>query len=128
MRRSFRRLFLPLPSGKSLAVLVTAFLVLLVVVLLLEWPVLQHTHGSVLFPLDNAFVNIAVARNLAFYQVWGISKVAFQSASSSLLYPIVLALLFFVFGAHLVIPFIVNILAAIAFLWALQRSLARLGL
>jgi hypothetical protein len=118
----------PLPKGKALGVLLTAILLLLISIVLIELPVLRHTHGNVLFPLDNAYVNITVARNLAFYQVWGVSKYAFQSAATSLLYPITLAPVFFIFGAHLVIPLVINFLLGAYFLLMLQRTLIRYGL
>ena len=121
------RIFLPLPTGKALGVLLLAILTLLAAVALLELPVLHHTKGNILFPLDNAYVNITVGRDLAFYQVWGVSKYAFQSAASSLLYPITLAPIFFILGAHLIIPLIVNFLAAAYFLLMFQRVLIRYG-
>ena len=117
----------PLPAGKPLLAFITAIFVLLVPVLLLEAPVLRHSHGNLVFPSDNAFLNICVGRTLAFYQVWGLSKYAFQSASSSLLYPLVLAPVFFIAGEHLLIPLLVNFLAAAWFLLALQKSLIRYG-
>ena len=117
----------PFPKGKALGVLIAAILILLISVIAIELPVLRHTHGSVLFPQDNAYVNITVARNLAFYQVWGVSKYAFQSAATSLLYPITLAPFFFIFGAHLIIPLLVNFFAAAYFLLMLQRTLIRYG-
>src|ERR1700749_3014039 len=122
-----RRFFRLFPSGRYLAVLAAAVFLLLASIYLIEAPVLRQTHGSLLFPLDNSFVNLTVARNLAFYQVWGLSKYAFQSASSSLLYPIVLAPVFFIAGAHLLVPLVINFLAAVYFLVALQRVLIRRG-
>ena len=127
LRYSSRPSLLPLSSGKTLAVFAAAVLLLLIPVVLIELPVLAHTHGSVLFPQDSAFVDITVARNLAFYKVWGLSKYAFQSASSSLLYPLVLAPVFFIFGSHLVVPLVVNFFAALGFLFVLQRALIRFG-
>jgi hypothetical protein len=124
---SSRRSLLPLSSGKSLAVLAAAVILLLIPVVLIEVPVLEHTHGSVLFPQDKAFVDFTVARNLAFFRVWGLSKYAFQSASSSLLYPLVLAPVFFIFGAQLVVPLAMNFVAATGFLFVLQRALIRVG-
>ncbi len=128
VHRSRLQKILPLPAGKDLGVLIIAVLILLLAVAAIELPVLRHTNGNILFPLDNAYVNITVARNLAFYQVWGVSKFAFQSAASSLLYPMTLVPFFFIFGAHLIIPLIVNFLAAAYFLLMLQRTLIRYGL
>ena len=124
-RRSRLSIILPLPAGKALGVLILSILVLLTAVCLIEIPILHHSNGNILFPIDSAYVNITVGRNLAFYQVWGVSKYAFQSAASSLLYPIALAPFFFIFGAHLIIPLVVNFLAAAYFLLMLQRTLIR---
>jgi hypothetical protein len=126
-RTRLQKIF-PIPAGKNLGVLIAAVLILLMAVSGIEFPVLHHTNGNILFPLDNAYVNITVARNLAFYQVWGVSKYAFQSAASSLLYPIALVPFFFILGAHLIIPLIVNFLAGAYFLLMLQRTLIRYGL
>jgi hypothetical protein len=110
---------------KNGLILTIALLALLIPIFLLEQSVLHHTDGNIVFPLDNAFVDITVARNLSFYQVWGISKYAFQPAAASLLYPVLLALIFFITGAHLIIPVILNTLAAITLLFTLQQALIR---
>ena len=128
MPQPSRRLRHSLPSGKPLAALLASATVLLAVVILLEWPVLQHTHGKLILPTDDAFVNVSVARNISFYQVWGISKHSFQSASSSLLYPLILAPVFFITGAHLLIVLLINFLAAVYFLLVLQRILIKNGM
>lgn len=128
MPSPFRRFLRTFPTGRPLVVLLAAILALLVPIILLEWPVLQHTHGDVIFPTDSAFLDLSVARTFSFYQVWGISKHAFQSASSSLLYPLVLTPVFFIAGAHLLIPLVINFLAGVYFLVALQRVLIRQGL
>jgi hypothetical protein len=116
---------LPLPRGAALAVLIAATGLLLLTTTLIELPVLRHTKGRVLFPVDQAFLNSSIGRNLAFYQVWGITKYSFQSASSSLLYPLVLAPVFFIAGPYLVIPLIINLLAAVFLLYRLQQTLIR---
>jgi hypothetical protein len=115
-------------KGKNLILLLPAVAGLVIAVIALEYSALQHTDGIISYPSDKAFVDITVARNLAFYQVWGVSKFAFQSAATSLLYPIVLAPVFFIFGQHLVIPIVVNGLAALFFLVILQKALIRRGI
>ena len=68
---------------------------------------------------------MAVAKNLAFEHVWGISKYSFESASSSPFYTLLLATVFYIAGTHLVIPLLINIVAGILLLIALQRWLIR---
>jgi hypothetical protein len=55
---------------------------------------------------------MAIARNLAKYGVWGINKNKFSSSSSSILYTLLLALCFAVFGIFEIFPFLINALFA----------------
>jgi len=113
--------------GKILAwaVFLTAVLALLVPVILIERQILAHTEGNPTLPQDESFINIVVGKNLAFYGVWGLSKYAFVPAASSLLYPVALVPVFFIAGAHLVIPLLINLIAAILLLRVVQRELLR---
>lgn len=106
-------------------VLITAILVLLIPIVLIEHEVLIQTHGTIAYPLDDAFINLTLAKNLAFEHVWGITKDLFTSVSTSLLYPLVLAIIYLVSGASVYVPLLVNVAAAIWFLIALQRWLIR---
>ena len=119
-----------LPGGKVVkyAILITAIAAMLIPIIVIENNVLQHTQGNVTYPRDNVFVNLTVARNLAFNEVWGITKYSFQFASSSPLYTILLAVVYFIAGSSLVIPLIINGLAAIFLLFMAQRWLIRRGL
>ena len=119
-----------LPGGKvaKYAILIMAIAAMLIPIIVIENNVLQHTQGNVTYPRDNVFVNLTVARNLAFNEVWGITKYSFQFASSSPLYTILLALVYFIAGSSLVIPLIINGLAAIFLLFMVQRWLIRRGL
>lgn len=122
---SLSRSFMSLSGGKvaTYAVLITAIVALLIPIALIEINVLRHTQGTVTYPRDNTFINMTVGRNLAFNEVWGISKYSFQSAATSPLYAILLAAVYFIAGAHLVIPLIINLLAAIFLLFDTQRWL-----
>ena len=114
------------PSKEFLPFFVAALATLLAV-LLLERGVLAQTGGAFLYPLDDPFIHMQVARNLAFHGVWGINPQEFGSASSSLLYTVLLAGLFKLFGGGVMIPFIVNIAAAVALLWVMHAWLLRQG-
>ena len=82
-------------------------------VLLIERSVLQHTLGQFIYPVDDTFIHMEVATNLAGHGTWGINTQEFGSASSSLLYTLILAGCFKIFGTSILIPFIVNCIAAI---------------
>jgi hypothetical protein len=106
-------------------VLLTAILALLIPIVWIEHDVLVQTRGTIAYPLDDAFINLTLAKNLAFEHVWGVTKNSFSSVSTSLLYPFVLAVIYLVSGASLFIPLLVNLTAAIWFLVALHRWLTR---
>jgi hypothetical protein len=103
----------------------TAILAMLIPVAWIEHDILIQTHGTIAYPLDDAFFNLTLAKNLAFDHVWGITKYSFSSVSTSLLYPVILAVIYLVSGASLFIPLLVNITAATWFLFAFQRWLIR---
>src|SRR5580692_10870772 len=107
------------------SVLMTAILAMLIPVAWIEHDILIQTHGTIAYPLDDAFFNLTLAKNLAFEHVWGITKYSLTSVSTSLLYPFVLAVIYLVSGASLFVPLLVNVAAAIWFLVALQRWLIR---
>jgi hypothetical protein len=106
-------------------ILLLSIAALLIPVIRIEYDILTYTHGTLTFPLDDAFTELATAKTLAFQQVWGISEHSFNSVSSSPLYIIVLAVVFFIMGAHVVIPLVINVVAAIGFLVVLQKWLIR---
>jgi hypothetical protein len=109
-------------------VLIIAILFLLIPVAWIEWSVLRATHGTLAYPLDDTFIHMAVARNLAFNHYWGISDHVFASTSSSPFYTILLAAAFKLFGARTIIPLLINLLAAVGVLIVMQRWLMRQGL
>ncbi|HET6253244.1 MAG TPA: hypothetical protein VFE32_04195 [Puia sp.] len=112
----------------DLQVLLISILSLLLPVALIEYRVLHATHGIMAYPLDDTFIHMAVARNLAFEHYWGIAGHTFASTSSSPFYTVLLAGVFKVFGAHVVIPLVVNLLAGILVLIVMQRWLGRQGI
>ena len=109
-------------------ILTLAIIALIIPVLIIEYQVMTYTRGVFAYPLDDAFIHMGIARNLALHGVWGISPFGFVSASSSILYPPLLAAVFIVTGPHIVIPLMLNLLSGIAILVVMQRWLRRQGL
>jgi hypothetical protein len=106
-------------------ILFAAIVALFIPIVWIEYDVLIQTHGTIAYPLDDAFINLTLAKNLAFEHVWGITRYSFSSVSTSLLYPFLLAILYLVTGASVIVPLLVNIIAASWFLVALHRWLIR---
>jgi hypothetical protein len=106
-------------------VLYIAIAALLLPVFLLGLHLLQTTGGVFSLPHDKAFLQLSTAKTLAFQHIWGIGRYDFASASPSLLYPVVLAVTFFICGAYLAIVPIINTVIAIILLAAIQQWLAK---
>ena len=113
-------------SGKG--PILTGMVVFLGILALLEYRVLHLTGGNFMYPLDDTFIHMAVAKTLAWQGHWGIAGHEFESASSSVLYTLLLAASFKLFGLHIIIPFIINVIAGCALLLVVQRRLAREGI
>src|SRR5580698_3375770 len=111
----------------DLQVLLVAILSLLLPVAWIEYRVLHATHGILAYPLDDTFIHMAVAKNLALHHFWGIASHTFASTSSSPFYTLLLAGLFLLFGVHVGIPLVVNILAGVLVLVVMQRWLKAQG-
>jgi hypothetical protein len=109
-----------LPSGSDLSVLIFGIIVLFLPVVFIEAKVLQYTSGVFMYPLDDTFIHLEIAKNLK-AGVWGIND-QFASASSSLLYTVMLTV-FRVFSDSTLVPFVINCLAGVAIIWALHRWL-----
>jgi hypothetical protein len=72
----------------------------------------SQNQGQIVYSLDDAYIHMAMAKNLALHGVWGITAGEFTSSSSSVLWTSLLALLYKIFGVNELIPFALNILFA----------------
>jgi len=86
---------------------------------------IRHNGGHLVYALDDPYIHMAMAKNVAVHHVWGVSATHFTSSSSSLLWTAVLAFLFETFGVRQVIPFVVNTLVAIVLLVVAFRQVSR---
>lgn len=105
--------------------LVLSLCALIVPIVLIEMNVLKSTNGILIYPLDDTYIHMSIAKNLALYNNWGISANQFQSASSSILYTILLSALFKLFSVNTLIPFIINLTAGIVLIFAIQQRLQK---
>jgi hypothetical protein len=88
---------------------------------------LKETDGRLIYALDDAYIHMAVAKNLASHGIWGCTPFHFSSSSSSLLWTLGLGIVYRVFQVHDSIPLVLNIAFAIGTLVVANLSLARLG-
>jgi hypothetical protein len=76
----------------------------------LVWLSLQQNQGQLVYPLDDTYVHLAIAKNLILHGVWGITPDGFTSSTSSPLWTFLLALVWCLFGVRDAAPLVLNIL------------------
>ncbi len=108
-----------------------AFFLAVIFCTLLLWftiyRIMQHTNGMFSYVVDDAYIHMQIAKNLAFHGTWGINAGEFSSASSSLLYTVLLAGSFRLFGDSLYLPFLINAVAGLLLLFITWRWLVKHG-
>lgn len=77
---------------------------------------LARTQGHLIYPLDDAYMHLTLARNLAEHGVMGFTPTHFIFASSSPLYTLCLAAAFKIAGVHVSVPLLFNIVCGILLL------------
>jgi hypothetical protein len=87
-----------------------------------------RTGGRLVYTLDDAYIHMSIARNLASGHGWGVNPGEFAGASSSPLWTLLIAGCFRALGPREAVPLILNLLAmigAIAGLWCLLSRFVR---
>ena len=84
---------------------------------LLLWLILavsfSHNQGHLVYALDDAYIHMAMARNFAHSGVWGVTRYAFTSSSSSILWTLLLSLTYYLLGVSQGAPLLWNLLLAV---------------
>jgi hypothetical protein len=98
-------------------------LFLFIPVLLIVVYVLYQTDGIYIYPYDDTYIHLTIANNLVKGN-WGINENEFSSASSSILYTLILSVVRII-SNNVLVPFIVNCFAGVIILMALHLWLRR---
>ncbi len=77
---------------------------------------LSSTQGKFIYPLDDTYIHINIAKNFSESGTWGVSQENFSSLSSSLIWPLLISLMFLIFGPSLMIPLILSLLTSLVML------------
>lgn len=78
--------------------------------------------GAFSYALDDSYIMMAMARNLAFNHIWGLTPYEFSSTASSPLFSLLLALVFHLFGDQILAPLFINVLFfVITIFWLAKR-------
>lgn len=106
---------------------VVASLALFVHASLMYKAALHHTEGVVSYPVDDTFIHLALAKQLALHGVYGVSPHQFTAASSSIGWPFILAFAILIAGAKVWLPLALNAVFAVALLFSVDRLVIRLA-
>jgi hypothetical protein len=87
------------------------------------WMAWNKTGGHLAYALDDAYIHMALAKNLALHGVLGATPFEFTSATSSPLWTLMLALIFRLTGVHEATPLVVNVLVGAALVVLTDRVL-----
>jgi hypothetical protein len=98
-----------------------AILALLAVVAYLGLSSTARNQGEFTYALDDTYIHLAVAQNLATNGVWGINPNDFTPVTSSLIWPLLLVALGVAAPWGIWVPLVLNIFIAIAVLWIADR-------
>jgi hypothetical protein len=81
-----------------------------ITIILLSVISLKMNQGHFVYGLDDAYIHMSIAKNFATHGIWGVTKYGFTSSSSSLLWTLIISVIYYLTGVNNLIPFIVNII------------------
>lgn len=98
----------------------SVFLIVLLFYYLLAYSQLAPEYGYV-YPLDDVYIHLALAKNFALNTAWSINSSGFDSASSSILYTLLLSGFIKVFGNWEYYPIIINVITGFLTVYMVYR-------
>lgn len=82
---------------------------------------IQKTDGHYVYLIDDAYIHLAMAKNFALNNVWGVTKYEFSSSSSSPLFTYFLSILIKIFGNNDQIPLYLNTVFGVGIVYFLNQ-------
>ncbi len=86
---------------------------------------IQQNQGQLIYPLDDSYIHMSIAKNAAVYGVWGVTRYGFTSSTSSPLWTFLLALAYRIAGVNDVLPLILNVFFGVLTISAVYVILVR---
>lgn len=96
---------------------------------ILQYLAAARTEGHLIYTLDDSYIHMAMAKNIAQHGVYGVTQYEFSSTSSSPVWTIILALSYAIVGVRDSIPFVLDlVISSVVLVIAyvlLERSVRR---
>jgi hypothetical protein len=89
--------------------------------------ILTISGGRLVYASDDVYIHMAISKNLVQHGVWGVTSFAFTSCASSILWPIVIALTYALFGVNAWSPLLLNLGISLVLLAVVYRGLRARG-
>jgi hypothetical protein len=89
--------------------------------------ILAVTGGRIVYASDDVYIHMAIAKNLVLHGVWGVTPFGFTSCASSIVWPLVIALTYVLFGVNEWSPILINLFLSLAVLTVVYRFLRGRG-
>jgi len=88
----------------------------------------SRTQGHLIYFVDDPYIHMAIAKNVALHGVWGVNKYGFTSSSSSPLWTSIVALSYLLFGVNELFPFVINLIVGTFLIFCVYLLLKKYGL
>src|SRR5271155_3773532 len=83
--------------------------------ILVLWLVsIDKNDGLLIYPLDDTYIHMEIAKNVVAHHVWGVTPYGFSWSTSSPLWTAVLAAAYWLFGVRVGTPLVLNAILATA--------------
>jgi hypothetical protein len=83
------------------------------------------TSGHLFYPLDDAYIEMAMAKNIAVHGVWGVSPYEFTSSTSTPLFVLLLSAIYRIFGVSEYAPLVLSWIFGLASIYVASRMLRK---
>lgn len=87
---------------------------------------LKNTDGHYVYVIDDAYIHLAMAKNFALHDVWGVTKYKFSSSSSSPLFTFLVGIVIKIFGNYDLIPLVFNFIFSGGIVFTLNKFYSEL--
>ena len=104
---------------------IIATLILWLVVVILLLVSLKQNQGHLVYALDDSYIHMAMAKNVAQNGTWGVTRHSFSSSSSSLLWTLLLSLDYLLCGVNETAPMVINLILATVLIWLIYGILQK---